>query len=656
MSQTVDVPACLAEALAWDRLPPSTQGHFGTAAQYQQQILTHFFAHQRSHDSRLSFIPPAQYYQKLIEHGIEKFLVFPYHLIRDLIRFHAAVPFDYYISMLLKVMSAERPYQSIPNFSAADALRVTGVGRNQFIDAMNKYRGSSWSSLLRSKDKVLRALLPATPIPIPLQQWWLAFPVPISPLPKLAQSQRLAYERISAARSTGVPLRQIPDADIRRLYELSLVYFAVPLTPQDTVKVLPLDNFVMNRGSGDYVESLCYKSFISIDDRITVEQLATMLATDVREIEKVLSLFIRLGFAEKVGTFDPMEPESCEAIAKRLALVFDCNLPAALMLGNLGSVVKSHAVTLYEVGKMPDQLVMEFVADLQNVDGEDDDSAVKSHEKCEILVAVITFLKTLAIAAGGVDLLRLESLLDLDDKSRANMFARNYEGVVVLSPLSITCSCLSIPGVLHFGPPTPLFHSPWIILYLHFLAKGGPPVFVWPQGDIVRDLPPVFFEYETARLLKWGADAVVVPTPALLITINDALPRGPVLVQAYEREGEQITDLAFPSKDLRIAGLEQELALGSLFGWLTFVNCEEKWFPVDLLYGIPTVSLALCRHVIEEIQQRDLLGETSCEKMKADTARIGAALQGFVAGWSAGVWHPVRALSAIGGVLHWLKE
>ena len=34
----------------------------------------------------------------------------------------------------------EQPYDSIPNFSAADALRLTGIGRNEFIDIMNKCR------------------------------------------------------------------------------------------------------------------------------------------------------------------------------------------------------------------------------------------------------------------------------------------------------------------------------------------------------------------------------------------------------------------------------------------------------------------------------------------------------------------------------------
>lgn len=48
-------------------------------------------------------------------------------------------------SWLLKLscmfqLFAEQPYDSIPNFSAADALRLTGIGRNEFIDIMNKCR------------------------------------------------------------------------------------------------------------------------------------------------------------------------------------------------------------------------------------------------------------------------------------------------------------------------------------------------------------------------------------------------------------------------------------------------------------------------------------------------------------------------------------
>lgn len=52
-----------------------------------------------------------------------------------------------YICILLIIL-AEQPYDSIPNFTAADALRLTGVGRNEFIDIMNKCRSKVVSILM----------------------------------------------------------------------------------------------------------------------------------------------------------------------------------------------------------------------------------------------------------------------------------------------------------------------------------------------------------------------------------------------------------------------------------------------------------------------------------------------------------------------------
>jgi hypothetical protein len=657
MIQEEDTSRFLEEATPWERLAPSVQAYFGTPAQFQQRIQDYFFDHQKPYEPALTFIQVVPYYQKLIDFGIEKFLVFPYHLIPELEKFHPTVPFTYYIEMLLKVMASDRSYQSIPNFSAADALRVTGVGRNQFIDAMNKFRGGGIGAILKSKDKILRSLLPSSPIRFPLQTWWIAsaVPQPDGKGPKIPSALRAVYARLKAEKSAGIEIGRVPEDEIRNLISESLVYITVPLSPQDTVKLLPLDNFVMNRVGGDYLEGLCYKSFISIDDRTTVDQLSKMLAVDVSEIAKVLSLFIRLGLAEKVALVEQVDGPSPEPAAKRVALVYDCLLPASLMLGNLGSDIKSHAVTLYEVGKMPDQNVMEFATHLKMVESAEDDSMRSCYEKCQIISRVCFFLRSQEIATGGLDMLRLESLLDLDDDSRTKMFERNYSAAVAMSPLTLTKSSLSIPGVFHFGPPTPLFHSPWVLLYLHFLAKGGPPVYIWPQGDIVTSLPEPFFEYDTARMYKWGSDVQVVPTTTLLISLDDALPSSPVLVQCYEREGESIHSVGFPSDDVTVKLLEEIFALDQFFGCMEIVrDGEGKQFPIDVMYGVPTVSLALCQHAIDAIEAGDLLSPTRRERLQEATGRIGTALDEFVKNWSCNIGHPVRAISAIDGNLQWI--
>jgi hypothetical protein len=424
------------------------------------------------------------------------------------------------------------------------------------------------------------------------------------------------------------------------------------LSPQDNVKLLNMDNFVMNRVGGDYLEGLCYKSFISIDDRTTVEQLARMLAVDVSEIAKVLSLFIRLGLAAKVT---PDETDASEAVSRRLAAIYDCHLPASLMLGNLGTVVKGFSVRLFEVGRIPDKTVVEFIEALQNVEGPIDESMASCHETCEVIARIGTFLRSQPIGAAGLDLVRLENLLDLDDDSRIKMFDRNYEAAVALAPLTLMQSSLAIPNLVHFGPPSPLFHSPWILLYLHAVAKGGPPVYVWPQGEIVTYLPAPFFPYESVRLLKWRAEAVVVPTSTLLISLNDSLPSSPVLVQCFERAGETMRDSGFPSEEIVDGELGNKFALESLFGYIKFVTdvSGKKW-PIDLLYGLPTVSLALCNQVIGEIEKRDMLGPENIARMKQDVARVSGELDDFVKTWSCGVGRPVRPLFATDGVIQWL--
>jgi hypothetical protein len=245
-------------------------------------------------------------------------------------------------------------------------------------------------------------------------------------------------------------------------------------------------------------------------------------------------------------------------------------------------------------------------------------------------------------------------LIDLDDDSRNKIFEKNYAGAIALAPLTLAKQSLSVPNVVYFGPPSPLFHSPWVLLYLHYKVKGGPPIFVWPQGEIVSTLPAPFFQYQTVRLFKWKAEAVVVPTTTLLISLNDALPASPVLVQCYERKGETMSEVGFPSAEITDKELNTAFGLESLFGYLKFVaDSAGKSWAIDVTYGIPTVSLELCTQVIQEIQTRNMLGEENIARMKEETARISDELKAFVNTWSCNIGHPVRPLFASDGVIQW---
>ncbi len=95
----------------------------------------------------------------------------------------------------------------------------------------------------------------------------------------------------------------------------------------------------MNRVSkSDYMEKLLYKMFVTIDERSTVAQLAEVLQVDEELVRNAMSVFLRLGFAEKKN---PDEVQGAHSSwAEYAALHGDRSgksASSALLAGNSGS-------------------------------------------------------------------------------------------------------------------------------------------------------------------------------------------------------------------------------------------------------------------------------------------------------------------------------
>ena len=67
-------------------------------------------------------------------------------------------------------MREDLPYDSIPNFTAADAVRVIGVGRNEYIATM--VQAKSKKLLWRVNKGIVKDLLPQEPKTLDADPWW----------------------------------------------------------------------------------------------------------------------------------------------------------------------------------------------------------------------------------------------------------------------------------------------------------------------------------------------------------------------------------------------------------------------------------------------------------------------------------------------------
>nr|CAD1840073.1 unnamed protein product [Ananas comosus var. bracteatus] len=224
-----------------------------------------------------------EYYEEMMRYLRRSLALFPYHLAEYVCRVMRVSPFRYYCDMLFEVMKNEQPYDSIPNFSAADALRLTGIGRNEFIDIMNKCR--SKKIMWKLNKSIAKELLPTQPVDFSIEPWWGVCLVnfTLEEFKKLTEEEMATIDKIC-------------------LYKRGLIYFDVPVYPDDRFKVSRLEGFVSNREQSyeDPIEELLYAVFVVSSENATVAELAATLQADLTQLQAAASFACRLGWAVKL--------------------------------------------------------------------------------------------------------------------------------------------------------------------------------------------------------------------------------------------------------------------------------------------------------------------------------------------------------------------
>ncbi|KAJ1410289.1 FAM91, N-terminal domain [Sesbania bispinosa] len=265
-----------------------------------------------------------------------------------------------------------------------------------------------------------------------------------------------------------------------------------------------------------------------------------------------------------------------------------------------------------------------------------------------------------------VDILRCESLASLAPATLDRLFLRDYDMVVSIVPLPHSSVLPGHTDLVHFGPPSYSFMTPWMKLILYSTVSCGPLSVVLMKGQCLRLLPAPLAGCEKALIWSWDGSTVgglggkldgnLVKGSILLHCLNSLLKHSAVLVQPLSKfdldeSGKVITmDIPLPLKnsDGSVTPVGKELGLceeensklNSLLtdlankmelwtvGYIRLLRLfneresdqfspeEQKydWVPLSVEFGMPLFSPKLCNNICKRVVSSELLQSGSFDE------------------------------------------
>ncbi|KAI3436452.1 hypothetical protein D9Q98_005869 [Chlorella vulgaris] len=519
--------------------------------------------------------PEAEYYEDLLRFYRQQKRLFPYHLGEYVCRHLRLTPFQYYVNILYDSMKEDHPYDSIPNFTAADIVRIMGIGRNEYIATM--VQAKSKKLMWRMNKGIVKDLLPQAPLNIQIEPWWLVHVVNLGESEYRQLDPTEATVCHIAARPGGARYSDLNGTAVRQLYQRGLVWLDVPVRPEDQLSIPPLEGFVSNKTTTaataqDPLETLLYQIFVAASDHVTVAKLADILNVDVATLRVSISMACRLRFCRKldtgssagaedgggmgspnasmaagalgaldldamlrspeVGPIDSPKEGSFHggelaggggaAGGTGIAFVVDAEVTGYLMMGALTPNCKKHSVTLFEGGRVYGaEVIAELIEELhasvemsQGFEGE-----MKSLVDYARSLAVV--LECVQACAGGrpIELLRKESLAGMPPPQAFRILSHSYGVVLPITSLAFPPLPLSNArpaSPVNYGP-LPAAQTPWLQLLLYTATGSGPLSLVLAAGQQLRRLPSQLHGATHVLLWPWDAAAVRVQNPPVVV-------------------------------------------------------------------------------------------------------------------------------------------
>ena len=550
----------------WGQIPPEFRRRYklqlGTERRWEQLRVPWALQLHIPHHSNMVMGAEA-FYRRAVDAFRAKCMPYPYHYQAEIVSRLGITAFRYYSDLVHSALENEKGFDEIPSFTARECVRLLGIGRNEFIALLNRCkRESSWR---RRRGDVARAALP--PVVhgggVSPQPWWIVRRVPGAEAKRTLSSGEAAVLKRLDSEGTS-ECRAVDRAVVRALHGEGLVFFDVPIRPNDRVIIPRLEGFVMNRLGKDQFEKLMYEVFVTADQSHTVADLAAILNHPQGIVADAVSLHCRLGFARRVSptgsrgdqehgghgdaksttdvSFASGNDDDGVTKDRRVALLYDESVVSYLMIGSQSDALKKLSVSMYEVGRLSNADSMLLESELRKVTA----AAGEGPEFREYFAFGTAFRHILAALAetGGsegsrVDLYRMASLGALEPAALARLLRGRYRCIASVSPIQ---GCLGVGGEGKVfppiaGPPSSLAQSPWAGLYLCAMLGCGPVSMVFPKGTRVLAIPRSLKPYRWLLIREWtSSEPWLARRSEALMLLNSRLVAAPVLVQGFDHE------------------------------------------------------------------------------------------------------------------------